>query len=72
MHDVYVSMAISHSVYHVTTRLATNLATFGKTLATFQISPDLELYLSLCLIWSVSAGSGWEEQHIPVTAQQLT
>ncbi len=41
-----------------------NLSNFPNVASTVLRAGDLELHLSLCLLWSVSAGSGWEEQHI--------
>ncbi len=60
-------------------RLATNLATFGKTLATFQMSPVLSCereilsYTSPCVCsdqWVLAPAE--RKKHIPVTARQLT
>ncbi len=39
----------------------TNLSNFPNVASTVLRAWDLELHLSLCLLWSVSAGSGWEE-----------
>ncbi len=41
-----------------------NLSNSPNVTSTVLRARDLELHLSPCLIWSVSAGSGWEEQHI--------
>ncbi len=41
-----------------------NLSNFANVASTVLRARDLELHLSVCLLWSVSAGSGWEEQHI--------
>ncbi len=49
-----------------------NLSNFPNVASTVLRARDIELHLSLCLLWSVSAGSGWEKKHIPVTARQLT
>ncbi len=49
-----------------------NLSNFPNDASTVLRARDLELHLSLCVLWSVSAGSGWEEQHVPLTARQLT
>ncbi len=40
-----------------------NLSNFPNVASTVLRAWDLELHFSLCLLWSVSAGSGWEEQH---------
>ncbi len=41
-----------------------NLSHLPNVASTVLRARDLELHLSLCLLWSVSAGSGWEKQHI--------